>query len=63
MKPFTKQEMFGLGIIFLVLTAISFPNFVLSLRRARDQVRRDDMGALQNALENYSIDFHQFPGA
>lgn len=63
MKPFTRQEILGLGVIFLVLIAISAPNFVLSLRRARDQVRRDDLGAIQNGLEGYSGDFHSFPTA
>jgi type II secretory pathway pseudopilin PulG len=61
MKPFTKPELISLSLIFLLLVVISVPNFVLSLRRARDQVRRDDMGALQHGLDEYHADFRQFP--
>ncbi len=63
MKPFTKSELTGVLIIFLVLIAVSAPNFVLSLRRARDQVRRDDLGALVHALDEYLSDFEAFPPA
>jgi type II secretory pathway pseudopilin PulG len=63
MKPFRKSETLGLVIIFLVLIAVSIPNFVLSLRRARDQVRRDDMGALVQAFSEYITDFGEFPPA
>lgn len=63
MRTFTKPEKISLLIIFAVLIGISIPNFALSLRRARDQVRRDDMGALQHALDQYSADFGEFPPA
>lgn len=60
-KSFKKPEVRGLVIIFLILVAISIPNFILSLRRARDQVRKDDMGALQKALGEYFNTFREFP--
>lgn len=63
MKPFTKHEIIALVFIFLVLTIISVPNFTLSLRRARDQVRRDDLGALVHALDEYVADFKELPPA
>lgn len=63
MKPFTKTELKALGIIFLILIVISIPNFMISLRRARDQVRKDDMGALQGALGEYFNQFHEFPAS
>lgn len=63
MKPFTKSEILGLVVIFLVLIAISVPNFVLSLRRARDQIRRDDLGALVAALIDYDFSFNELPPA
>lgn len=63
MKSFTKSEVISLIVIFLILIAVSVPNFVLSLRRARDQVRRDDMGALVHALDEYQADFESFPPA
>ncbi len=61
MKPFTKSELIGLFLISLVLIAVSAPNFVASIRRARDQVRRDDMGAIQTGLSEYINDFGSFP--
>ncbi|HET7098811.1 MAG TPA: hypothetical protein VFI61_01095 [Patescibacteria group bacterium] len=61
MKGFSKQEIFWISIIFLFLFAISFPNFALSIRRARDQTRRDDMGSLENSLNEYYADFGVFP--
>lgn len=61
MKGFSKSEIISIFIIFLILIAISFPNFILSLRRARDQVRKDDMGALEKSLGEYFADFRSFP--
>lgn len=61
MKKFSGQEIKALLIIFLFLVIISVPNFILSLRRARDQVRKDDMGSLQKVLGEYFNDFHEFP--
>lgn len=61
MKPFTKSEVWGTIAIFLILIIISVPNFVLSLRRARDQVRRDDLGALVKSLDEYVSDFRELP--
>jgi len=61
MKLFSKKETISIIVIFLVLVAISMPNFIVSLRRARDQVRRDDMGRLQSALADYEADFGTFP--
>lgn len=63
MKPFSKSEIISLIIIFSILIAISVPNFIVSLRRARDQVRRNDMGALVHALAEYNADFRIFPSA
>ena len=63
MKPFTKSEKISLVIIFAVLIAVSVPNFVVSLRRARDQVRRDDMGVLVHALDEYLADNRSLPFA
>lgn len=61
MKPFTKQEIFGLSIIFLVLLVISIPNFALSIKRARDNTRKADLGSMVYALEEYQKDFQTFP--
>ncbi|MGA2910621.1 MAG: type II secretion system protein [Candidatus Microgenomates bacterium] len=56
MKKFTRIELISLSVIFLILIAVAVPNFILSLRRARDQTRRDDMGALNHAFDEYLAD-------
>jgi len=63
MKKFSKSEKISIFVIFLILVVISIPNFIISLRRARDQVRKDDMGALQHDLGVYFADFRAFPPA
>ncbi|QQG41396.1 MAG: hypothetical protein HYV90_04545 [Candidatus Woesebacteria bacterium] len=61
MKFFNKEETKSLIIIFIILIAISIPNFASSIKRSRDQVRRDDMGAILDALISYRDDFGIFP--
>jgi hypothetical protein len=61
MKPFTKQETLGLTIIFLILVVISVPNFALSIKRARDNTRKADLGSMVYALDEYQKDFQSFP--
>jgi type II secretory pathway pseudopilin PulG len=61
MKPFSRSEKISLVVIFAVLIIVSIPNFLISLRRARDQVRRDDLGALQKVLGEYLADFRSYP--
>lgn len=63
MNKFTKPELTGLAIIFAILIAVSIPNFIVSLRRARDQARRDDLGTLVNGFDEYFVDFGVFPPA
>jgi len=58
MKPFTKPEIISLIAIFLILFAIALPKFTTSLKLARDQVRRDDMGAVQHAFDKYLAEFN-----
>lgn len=63
MKNFSKQEIVGLLIIFLILIGVSWPNFALSLRRARDQIRRDDIGNIQAAIGAYYSDYGIYPAS
>jgi len=58
---FKKNEFVALIVIFLILLGVSIPNFAMSVRRSRDQVRRDDLGSLMGALEKYKIDFGVYP--
>lgn len=60
-KLFTKSETICLIAVFFVLTAIAIPNYEASLRKARDQVRRDDLGALMHSIGEYYSDFGVFP--
>lgn len=61
MKKFSKIEIISLAVIFLVLMAISVPNFITSIAKARDQARKDDLGSIIGALDNYYQDFGEFP--
>jgi type II secretory pathway pseudopilin PulG len=63
MKNFSKSEIVSIIVIFLVLIVISWPNFALSLRRSRDQVRRDDIGNLQQAITDYYSDYGLYPSS
>lgn len=61
-KPiFSKPERISLIVIFSILLLVSIPNFVSSLRRSRDQVRRDDLGSLVHNLDNYFEELGVFP--
>ncbi len=60
-KIFSKSEKICLISVFLVLVAIAVPNYIVSLRRARDQVRRDDLGAVLHSVGEYYSDFGSFP--
>ena len=61
MKPFSKPEIISIVVIFLILSLISAPNFVVSLRRARDQIRRDDLGNIESTLDAYYVENKLFP--
>ncbi|KKR85119.1 MAG: hypothetical protein UU32_C0039G0006, partial [Candidatus Woesebacteria bacterium GW2011_GWB1_41_10] len=43
MNFFDKQELKALGVIFGILLIISVPNFALSIKRARDLTRKNDI--------------------
>lgn len=61
MKFFSKSEFKVILIIFAGLVIISLPNFIVSLRRARDAQRKADIGSIQDALFRYQADFGTFP--
>lgn len=61
MKFFDNSELKAILIIFAFLAVISTPNFVVSLRRARDAQRKADIGSIQDALFRYQADFGTFP--
>lgn len=61
MKAFSKSEIKALVIIFGLLLTVSTPNFIVSLRRARDAQRKADIGSIYDALNKYQADFGTFP--
>jgi len=61
MNNFSKSEIKAVLIIFVFLILISTPNFIVSLRRARDTQRKADIGSLYEALNKYQADFGAFP--
>lgn len=61
MKPFTKHELIGVGVILLVIFIITLANLQVAIRRSRDVQRRADLGAISNALGRYQEDFGFFP--
>ena len=58
---FTKDELKGLAIIFLILIAISVPNFVVSIKRSRDVTRKNDIRDIAEAANMYHEEFQKFP--
>lgn len=58
---FNKKELAGIILILLFIFGFSAYNFALSLRRARDVQRRNDLTALADALEVYFNDFDRYP--
>jgi type II secretory pathway pseudopilin PulG len=61
MKFFTKKEIAGILLIFGFIFLISFSNFKVSLRKARDFQRKNDLRALYNGLSAYQKDWNTFP--
>lgn len=61
MKPFTKQELIGVGAIFLLLIFATLLNLRVSIRKARDAQRRADLGTISEALYSYNARFGFFP--
>lgn len=61
MKFFSKKETLGIGIILIILVAVSIPNFLVSLARARDAQRKNDLGALSDAIILFQRAVSTFP--
>lgn len=61
MNFFSKSEFKAILVILAGLVLISTPNFIVSLRRARDAQRKADIGSIQDSLYRYQADFGSFP--
>ncbi len=53
MKLFSKQEMFVVLLILFFIGFISFFNFRVSLRRGRDNERKNDISDIGKMLDDY----------
>lgn len=60
-KLFSKEEYLVTGIILSLIILVTLYNFYFALMRARDSTRRDDVGAISNALNQFYEDFGYFP--
>ncbi|MDP3994357.1 MAG: hypothetical protein Q8P91_00810 [bacterium] len=61
MNFFSKEETRAVLLILAVIIAFSYPNFIVSLRRARDAQRKADIGSIYSALNEFQSDFGSFP--
>lgn len=63
MNSFTKQEIKIIFSILTILFVITGLNMATSLRRGRDNVRKDDISAIQKAIDVYYQKYYKFPDA
>jgi len=59
----TKEEIVGIFIILLVISSVSYFNFMVSLRRSRDSQRKSDIRQISDALDKYNTDLGFYPAA
>lgn len=60
-RGFTLLEMVIVISIILILVSIAIPNYVQSMRRAREAVLRDDLFTLRTTIEMYTYDKNAAP--
>lgn len=60
-RGFTLLEMIIVISIILILVSIAIPNYVQSMRRAREAVLRDDLFTLRSTIDNYTYDKNAAP--
>ena len=61
MRPITKNEKIGVFVVFLLLIFVTVLNLQVSIRKARDTQRRNDLGAISDSLGRYQQEFGFFP--
>lgn len=61
MKFFSKSEIKSISIILIVLFGITGINISISLRRGRDNTRKDDISAIQKSLDTYYQKYRIYP--
>jgi general secretion pathway protein G len=60
-RGFTLLEMVIVISIILILVSIAIPNYVTSMRRAREAVLRDDLFQLRSVIDQYTLDKQTAP--
>lgn len=61
MKFFTKSEIITISIILTILFLVTGFNMSISLRKGRDATRKNDLAAMQKAIDTYYQKFRMFP--
>lgn len=61
LKPLTKSEKINLLIIFTFLFIVVGLNIKTSLRRGRDSTRKNDLSAMQKAIDLYRQKYKVYP--
>lgn len=58
---FKRTEIIVVAAILAIVGAATYANLTISMRRARDMQRRDDLWTIHDALIAYHEDFSEFP--
>jgi hypothetical protein len=61
MKSFSKSEIKSISLILLVLFSVTIYNMLISLRRGRDATRKNDIYAVEKALDTYYQKYRVYP--
>lgn len=61
MKPFNKSETKIIAAILAILFVTIFVNMLTSLRRGRDNIRKNDIYTVQQALDTYYQKYRVYP--
>lgn len=60
-KCFTKSESKVVIFIFIILFLVTGFNMTISLRKGRDNTRKNDLSVLQKALDSFQSKYKMFP--
>lgn len=63
MKKFTPFEFRFIFFTLTILFVVSGYNFAISIRRGRDNVRKNDIAGIQGALDTYFQKYKVYPAA
>jgi len=63
MKLFKRQEIFGVGIILVVIVVVTYINILVSLRNERDLIRNLDVSAIAKGVKQYRADYGFYPAS